>query len=189
MAHDLNLISIRYREVEQQIARHRDEIAKLESELPELDIAGRVIARLSGAEWPPAGAADEPKPENAASAKPDGLPTMPEMILVVMANSYRQGRRGMEPKDVTKAISERYWSDLKGSTSVSTTMWRMAQPKDGRLLKDDDSPLYMLASEPLPFNEKPADPVSEGEQSAGLSQPSAQGGEPGREVEHDNMNF
>ncbi|WP_256752061.1 winged helix-turn-helix domain-containing protein [Mesorhizobium sp. Mes31] len=36
-------------------------------------------------------------------------------------------------------------------------------------------------------NEKPADPVSEGEQSAGLSQPSAQGGEPGREVEHDNI--
>ncbi|MER9299316.1 winged helix-turn-helix domain-containing protein [Mesorhizobium sp. M0621] len=36
-------------------------------------------------------------------------------------------------------------------------------------------------------NEKPADHVSSGEQSAGLSQPSAQGGEPDREVEHDNM--
>lgn len=187
MAHDLNLISIRYREVEQEIARLKGRILELEAELPELDIAGRVIARLSGAEWPPVGTPDESKPEKASSAKPEGLPTMPEMILVVMAESYRRGKRGMEPKDVATAISERWWADLKGSTNVSTTMWRMAQPKDGRLLKDDDSPLYMLANEPLPLNEKPADSVSEGEQSAGLSQPSAQGGEPGREVEHDNM--
>lgn len=54
---------------------------------------------------------------------------------------------GMEPKNVAKVIADKWWPDIKG-TYVSTTMWRMAQPKDGRLHKDDDSPVYTLPSKP-----------------------------------------
>jgi hypothetical protein len=147
MSHDLSLIFIRFQEVEQEIARLKDRLADMESERGELETAGRVVARLSGAGWPPAGSGNESKQEEASGAKPEGLPPVTEMILQIMEDEYRRTLGGVEPKNVARAIAEKWWPDVKG-TYVSTTMWRMAQPKDGRLHKDNDSPVYTLPGKP-----------------------------------------
>lgn len=167
MANDINLISNRYREVEQEIARLKGRLAEMETERGELEMAGRVVARLSGAKWPPARTGDEPKQEATSGAKPEM--TLTDMILAVMTDEYRRTLGGSAPKNVTKAIARDYWSEVDGGR-VSSTMWRMAQPKDGRLVKDDHSSLYMLADKlQMPHQkENPEGDKSEQEAPSGL---------------------
>jgi hypothetical protein len=176
MAHDLQIVTRRHREVEEEIARLKSRLADLEAELPDLETAARVIARLSGAEWHPTSAADEQQPPKASGGKPEGLPAVTEMIMIIMTESYRQGRRGMTPKEVMNAIVERWWPNM-GRTIVSTTMWRMAQPKDGRLVKDDETSLYMLAAPRN--NEADDDLLGRATSPASDVQPRAQGREAG----------
>jgi hypothetical protein len=141
---EMTLLSNRRREVLGEIARLKERLSEMEAELVDIDAAGRVIARLSGAEWPPSGAQDKPKPAGASGAKPEGTPTMPEMIKDVLARAHRQGRRGMEPKEIAKAIAEQWWPDVRGDHASSIT-WRMW--KRGDLEKVEGTTLYRLPQE------------------------------------------
>src|SRR5690606_11723608 len=103
-------------------------------------------------------------------------PSVSEIILHILRSGERQGLAGMEPADVYDALVTRGWNVNKDT--LRARMWKMEQA--GKLRKIGDSSRYAL-----PGDEKPADKASEGEQSAGLSQP-ARDGEPVQEVEHDN---
>lgn len=118
-------------------------LSAMQQELVELDTAERVFARLSGAERHTAGPADEPKPQEApqSDAPRVRLPSMPNMILSVMQDSYRQGLKGLSPKEMGERIGEKFSHSPRGD-AVSSIAWRMW--KRGQLRKDEDSPLYSL---------------------------------------------
>lgn len=138
---DLPLIQTRIREVLQALDRHRLEIDALVREQAELEMAAKVIARLTGAERTSIGEEDAIESAAHGRAKPEGIPTMPEMIRRVFIGARMRGVGSMEPKDVTAEIKQGWWPSVDGA-NVSATMWRLAQR--GVLLKAEDSPSYSL---------------------------------------------
>jgi hypothetical protein len=149
MNNPLAIIFRRRAEIEREMQECRDRLQRLQSELPELDVAERVLTRLGGAEQASLRAipanepldtvtADRLLDETSVSGKPHGIPTMPEMIL----EALRSGQAiplGMEPRDIMKFIADRWWPDVR-SELVGPIAWRMW--KRGDLVKD--GPLYKL---------------------------------------------
>ncbi|MBO6540839.1 MAG: hypothetical protein JJ969_15740 [Rhizobiaceae bacterium] len=161
----MNLILSRRREVEQEIARTRDLLAELDKELAELDMAGRVVARLTGAKWPEAGSANQPAAQTPSKSKKSY--TLPDMISFTLRQSYRTGRRGLTPKEIRDSIKDNLDPNVR-SEAVSSICWRMW--KRGQLIKDDDSAEYRL-----PEKDMATDLLSVRDQSAAIG-PEAQGG-------------
>lgn len=164
-----NLILNRRREIEQEVSRLKSLLSAYTVELEELDTVERVINRLSGAKRGEAGAAIEPKPAALSRPSPRNAMTMPQMIEAALVRAHRQGLQGLEPKAITESIAAHGKPEVKNS-AVNSISWRMW--KSGRLVKADNSAVYSL-----PDNEKAADLLSLGEQSAALSDQPAQGGE------------
>lgn len=167
---DINLITNRRREVEGEISRLKSRLGEMQAELVELDTAERVVARLTGAERPTSGAADESESAATASRKPDDIPTMPEMILAILTDAWGRDQSGLAPKDITAEIARRWWPDVRGE-SVSSIAWRM---KDRGQL-DKQGTVYMV-----PQKEKAVDDEPDGNTSTALfSNPQQQGREAG----------
>jgi len=102
--------------------------------------------------------------------KPDDAPTVPEMILEVLLRPHLLDDPGMEPKDITAAIRERWWPDAP-SSSIGPIAWRMWK-KEGRLVKDGS--LYSLPPH--------GDRAPPGSSSAELSRPRSLFDAPGQTV-------
>lgn len=180
MTQEMNLILTRRREVEAEIERTKALLSDLEREIGELDMAGRVIARLSGAKWPETGAADQRAATvvHVPTATVRKL-TLPEMIEVVLTKAHRSGRKGLEPKEIRQHIAESLDPEVK-SEAVSSICWRMW--KRGQLQKVDDTAAYRLPASdnlnlpglpggaplPSPEKEKPVDAQSSPDTSTGL---------------------
>jgi hypothetical protein len=167
---DKNLITNRRREVEAEIERLKLSMAQYEAELVELDTAERVMDRLSGAKWVAPGEANKQEqaivPPKVASKEPP----LTDKIVAVVSEAHRQGRKGLEPKEIFDAIIAKGWAaDL---AAVRSTTWRIWK-HGGRLSKPNaDSPLYSV-----PEREKATDLLSSEEQSEAFEQKPAQGGE------------
>jgi hypothetical protein len=58
-------------------------------------------------------------------AKPDGLPTLNDMIFAVL-----DGSDALAPKEITARIRQRWWPDV-ANDRVNTVVWRLR--RDGRL--------------------------------------------------------
>ena len=153
-------ISLRRSQIEQEMEQLRSRANELEAELEELGIAERVLARLSGASGAKVGTAVKPKPKSASEAQAAGSPTMPVMIFTVLKEAYRQGLKGLEPKDISDRIDAKGWGPINRDV-IRTRTWRLA--RDQKLRKVGS--VYSLLD---PENEKPADDNSEGNESAGL---------------------
>ncbi len=166
MGMETNLINRRREEVSQEITRLQKQLAEMEKELVELDTAERVISRLSGAERGAPGAADEHESETPSGEKPEGIPTMPQMITEALTFYCRvQGRA--KPRDVRDWIKRKYWRDVKGET-VSSILWRMWKRGD----------LEKIGTQyRLPLKEETADEDPSKETSTASLFPSAQGRE------------
>lgn len=135
---------IRLRDRRKEIAaklKELDETATaLRTEDSELESTERVLARFV-----PEAATSQPKEAangatidgassaSAGSGKPVGTPTTPQMIITLLKDAERQGKTGLEPREMLIAITKRWWPSVK-SEDVAPTAWRMW--KDGRLLKD-----------------------------------------------------
>lgn len=61
------------------------------------------------------------------------------MIVSLLKDAERQGKRGLEPREITIGITKRWWPGVK-SEDVAPTAWRMW--KAGRLEKDGT--VYMI---------------------------------------------
>jgi hypothetical protein len=61
--------------------------------------------------------------------KPDGLPTVADMVLMVLEDA---GSGGLRPPQVTRVVRKRWWPDIPDDRAAQT-MWNMA--KAGRLRK------------------------------------------------------
>jgi len=143
----------------------------MEQKLSEIEIAERVIASLDGAGRDYLREAVQPKAKGALAVKASGAPTIPEMIYQVLYEAYRQGKVGLEPKEIADAIDAKPgWGPINRDV-LRTRAWRLA--RDRKLVKGMDSARYAL---PEPEKYKPAGTIPEGEEPAGLFSP-AQGGE------------
>lgn len=156
MTDQLKLVRDRREAVEAEIEHLIARIAALKAELPDLQVTERTLARLAGVD-PPTSLSSmfASAPENEAErkpitsaqlaaalnggGKPSGTPTTPDMILTLLMESRRRGIGGMEPRDLTRAISRRWWPSVK-SEEVSPIVWRMW--KRGQLRKDGST--YLL---------------------------------------------
>lgn len=121
-----SLIAAHRHEIEAEIKRHHSEISRLQQDLRELDIADRVFGRISN---PTIGksathAVEGIVGEMPVSTKPEGIPTMPDMIASALAHARKRGLAGLEPKGMTDFISEKWWPNVPG-VAVSPIAWRM----------------------------------------------------------------
>src|SRR5260370_1311473 len=130
MTDQLKLVRDRREAVEAEIEHLIARIAALKAELPDLQVTERTLARLAGVESPPSLSSmfAEPSENEAerkpitsaqlaaalnAGGKPSGTPTTPDMIMTLLMESKRRGLDGMEPRDLTRAISRRWWPSVK----------------------------------------------------------------------------
>ena len=137
-----SLLEVRLREIAREEERLTQRLRELHDEKRDLEIAKRVLARLHG----PAESQGHHIGARAAAedggAKPDGTPTVPEMISEVLADVQRIGMKGLEPALISDSIAKKWWPDVRRE-SISSIAWRMW--KRGQLEKD--GPLYRLPKE------------------------------------------
>lgn len=145
MADPKNLIAIRRREIENEITRLLARVEALRGELPELEVAERVWARLSDE-----GAGNQERETLAeaaatraeavvAATKPPGTPTIPDMITTALMEALRKGVIGLEPRDMARYIANRWWPNVP-SVAISPIAWRMWKRND----LEKDGPIYKL---------------------------------------------
>ncbi len=128
------------KEVEALIPRHETMLAFLRKERDNLAVALQVLdnldkrpAYLDPIRLPAEGDA------RSETTKPEGTPTVPNMIIEALMEAQDMGLHGMKAETITKWVRDRYWPDAP-SSSVGPTAWRMA--RDNRLVRVGD--LYAL---------------------------------------------
>jgi hypothetical protein len=168
---ELDLLTNRRREVMAEIARLKARMAAMETELAELDTAGKVIARLSGATWPPTGQGNESQPPSPASREPKR--PMTAMIHAILEDAQKEGLDGLEPKNIARWVGEAFHFKPKGEY-VSSIVWRMWQR--GQVQKKGS--LYYLGPRP-PETPEAAAPSSQTAAASDLANPPAKGREAG----------
>lgn len=149
-----------------------------ESELLDLDITGRTLAKLTGAEWPaasPADAAKETEPnirhrERPAVRSAAGMNTT-QMILEAYKADAQAGGKGLEPRQAADWVRLYYGVDVKNEY-VSSIVWRLAQR--GQLQKVGEG-TYTVSVGNLIVKEAPDQlPLGDGSE-ASVSQPTQAG--------------
>jgi len=131
---DIGMIAVRRDEIQAELAKMDRRAEELRGELSELDIAARVFQRLVASAMAP-DEDDIPLAAAAGSRKPEGIPTTPEMIVMVL----KEAAKPLEPREIKETIAARWWPDVQ-SEDVGPTAWRMW--RRGELAKD--SSLYAL---------------------------------------------
>jgi hypothetical protein len=143
---DLNqieLIQSRQREI-------ADELARLQKEQDELDIAMRVLSRLAGqlpkprvvpvtarrARKPPPPPPPPPssarKTRKLGPPRPAGIPSNFELVEMILKSSEREGKNGLTAREIVEQIGKRYWPGVKGP-QVLSFIYKFA--KDDRIHK------------------------------------------------------
>jgi hypothetical protein len=119
--------------LKRQLARLDEEQAKLKAEETELAIAERVLGRLTDA---PADAAPAKRvplasggiPKN-GSPRPDGIPTVAEMIDAILADAATAGgRAGLTGRELVVEIAARWWPGV-GWNNILPTALRLVEKK------------------------------------------------------------
>ncbi len=163
---DIERIRSRRQGIEREIKDAKLRISALTSEDQELEIAERVILRLSGsgthghsilpALRQEAHGVAAALREKGITSKPSDTPTMPEMITEVLQYAKLQGRTGLEPKEMAEYIAGKWWPEVSVN-NVGPIAWRMM--KRGQLIKPSkDAPRYSLPNELTPGSTEPSAP-------------------------------
>jgi hypothetical protein len=124
---------------QQTIAACETAIADLMAKKDELDIAERVISEILVEEGilkkEPEATVAPADPENGVTngAKPEGIPSIPDMITEAIRNAHARGDKGMEPIMMTAFIRARWWPGVSPE-KVNPIAWRMW--KRGQLSKN-----------------------------------------------------
>jgi hypothetical protein len=130
------LIQLKRRAIQKEIERSRGHISSLETMLSELDITERVLDNLDATGLQDAADGEDHEEaapaEPAPAAKPDGIPTMPAMILEALEEARDEGKKGLEPREMGEFIIKKYWPNMPPYV-VGPIAWRMH--KSGKLAK------------------------------------------------------
>jgi hypothetical protein len=140
MSNPTQIVELRLAAINEEIASLKTRIATLENEKPELQVALRVLSRLAGEARREESEDQLVVAEEAGGAKPEGIPTVPEMIVRVLREAKLHGRRGLEPKEIQAEIARLWWPGVKAD-AIGPTAWRMR--KRGDLSKQGD--LYVIS--------------------------------------------
>ncbi len=135
-----HLIANRRSEIERQLSELAMLTGRLREELKELEMAERVLARLSGEARASTGEGEATSSHRAGTTKPEGTPTVPEMILTLLEEVKDHERRpGLEPKEMVQKVAERWWPEVKPE-AIGSIAWRMWKRKQLR----KEGSIYML---------------------------------------------
>jgi hypothetical protein len=98
----------------------------LEVQERDLETAERVLTSLEAEQEPELALVEAavattitPQP-----GKPEGIPTMPEMIKEALKDARSRGLKGLEPKEITSFIAAKWWPTVT-INSVGPIAWRM----------------------------------------------------------------
>jgi hypothetical protein len=124
----LKIVQYKRRAISQKIAQQREVLAALEAQERDLEVTERVLASLDAEEAEPE-VASEPEPEVVPVAaeptgKPEGIPTMPDMIIEALKDAKAKGQRGLEPKQMADFIAAKWWPNVT-INAVGPIAWRM----------------------------------------------------------------
>ncbi len=143
MSNESSLIAARRQAIAIERQEHLDAVKALDDELSELDVAERVITRLMGTSGSVLSEESAPVPDGhfepssvlalSAARKPEGTPTMPDMILDILNHRHARGLPGATVGDMKVFIAAKWWPDVT-STEINPIAWRMA--KRGQIIKD-----------------------------------------------------
>lgn len=151
---DTEALHARRDAIDQEIARHRDAIAALEQRRNELEIGERIIAEFAAEQSAPKGdsmrreapTSEQQQSDQKRTRKPEGLPTMSDMILAALRDARARSSIGMMPAEVTAFIRKNYWPEVLPE-AVTPIVWRMWK-KDRVLEKDGAHYTLPEASQP-----------------------------------------
>lgn len=175
---ELSILASRRRALVEQRNEAIRVLNATDKELNEVDFAGRVVARLSGAVWPP-----ESSPEPMATAALSNVAslrqvvpaaevkpmTQPDMVISVMASAHADPKfDGISPVEIGEAMERRFKIKLP-KAGISPIVWRLWQ--SGKLIKVRDG-MYRL-----PQMKEATDLLSREDQPAASGSTPAQGGE------------
>jgi hypothetical protein len=118
--------------IARQIAALRDKIRELEALRGELEVAARVVRRLSGSAASSGPAIKVVVPQ-AMAGRPK---TYPDTILAVLGDS----KAPLSPSEVIRSIQELYRPDAKPD-DIRPTLWRMW--KEERISKNEEGAYYL----------------------------------------------
>jgi hypothetical protein len=121
----LKIVQHKRRVISQKIAEQHEILHALEAQERDLEVAERVLTALEAedAEAEVAPAADAAVAAEPAG-KPEGIPTMPEMIVEALKDAKAKGQRGLEPKQMADFIAAKYWPTVT-INAVGPIAWRM----------------------------------------------------------------
>jgi DNA-binding protein YbaB len=124
----LKIVQYKRRAISQRIAQQREILDVLEAQERDLEVAERVLAALD-AEEAESEVVLEPEQEVAPvsaepAGKPEGIPTMPDMIIEALKDAKARGQRGLEPKQMASFIAAKYWPTVT-INAVGPIAWRM----------------------------------------------------------------
>jgi hypothetical protein len=134
----IRLIRDKLREIVEEIERQRQTLADLEKQASDLEIAERVLISLGDDDD------EEAEPKSSGTVihsgafsidigvpltkrvvqKPADTPTVPEMIIQALKNARSHGKRGLEPREMTEFIAEKWWPKCP-QNAVGPIAWRM----------------------------------------------------------------
>lgn len=143
------------------LERNAIEGAMLRKEHDNLQITLETLRRIGGWSETDEAQTQQNGSRESDSAKPDGTPSVPAMILQVVSELQSRSGEGVEPKDVTAEIRRRWWPEVQ-SYNIGPRMWRMAV-KEARLEKI--AALYYLPKNEV--SSVPADDTSKREGGVG----------------------
>lgn len=156
---DLDLIAKRKAEIAASRAREQAERARLDAEAAarakeeeEIAIAERVIARLraSGQAIPTQAVEKVPEPATApedraakipaanGSPRPEGIPTVPQMVTELLLEAEKIGKRGLRSTEIMAGINARWWPGVATNLIMPTVYRCIARDywfaKEGKLI-------------------------------------------------------
>ena len=122
----LKVVQYKRRAISQKIAEQHEILHALEAQERDLEVAERVLTALEAEE---AETEVAPEPDEVAvvaepAGKPEGIPTMPEMIVEALKDAKAKGQRGLEPKQMADFIAAKYWPTVT-INAVGPIAWRM----------------------------------------------------------------
>ncbi len=124
----LQLIQYKRRKLASMIAEQREALAALEAQEHDLEVAERVLVSLDEDTERIASrdrvVNSEESTATESTGKPEGIPTMPQMIYEALRDAKARGQKGLEPKDITAFIAAKWWPDVK-INNVGPIAWRL----------------------------------------------------------------
>tara|TARA_B100000315_G_C14239582_1_gene434710 strand:- start:132 stop:596 length:465 start_codon:yes stop_codon:yes gene_type:complete len=125
---EIDAIQTRQRDIQ-------DEITRLQQEAEELLVALRVIRRFSPLEEPPESKLGPPRPK--------GIPTLFEMVEVVI----NKANRGLSGREIVEEIGNDFWPGVQGS-QILPSVYVFA--KRGRLRKNKTGHFFTVKKNETP---------------------------------------